>query len=43
MAHNVHILIKHRGVDFDDPGSGYKEEDKDSVKVGMKFVLGTLL
>jgi hypothetical protein len=28
-----------RGVDFDDPDSGYKEEDKDDIKVRKPMLL----
>lgn len=29
----------YRGVDFDDPDSGYKEEDKDETKVNRSMLL----
>ena len=33
----VHPNIR-RGVDFDEEEYGYKEEDKDDVKVGWRFL-----
>jgi hypothetical protein len=32
------MLTSYRGVDFDDPENGYKEEDKDPDKVYLPYL-----
>jgi hypothetical protein len=36
--YSVPKLTSYRGVDFDDPENGYKEEDKDPDKVYLPYL-----